>query len=149
MPLPVASVRRSPLLAGLVLAGVLASVLAAPPARAEHRDSRYCVEERDYCVAAYVADGVHKLRISSAPGTFAGRYRVCVTGPQDLRECREFRMERFEGVDDRSRDIKRWRRHFTHQGIGDYKVTWYKFGGPVGPTLGFHVKSAPAGDSAG
>ena len=123
---------------GRLVAPIGFHVTSEPPPPDTRYPRRHCAEERDYCIATFV-DGVRKFRISSAFGTFTGRYRLCVAGP-DARECKEFRMESADEPGERNRDVKRWRRHFTHQGVGQYTVSWHK-DGRIGPVLGFRVHS--------
>jgi hypothetical protein len=132
------------ILTAAVTAAVLVLILA-PPAAADHNLDAWCAEERDYCLRIYLAEGEEpspdaiRLRISSAYGTFAGRYRLCVKGPDDLRECKVFRMERGDESGERSIDTKRWAERFTNQGAGEYRVSWFKFGERLGPVLEFHL----------
>ena len=63
------------------------------------------------------------------------RYRLCVTGPNEERSCRRFRIAAGEDT-----DAVRWRRHFPFEGEGGYIVEWRRPGGRlIGKVLGFHV----------
>lgn len=119
----------------LVLAAMMALTLLPAPAQATHRPRQYCSESGDVCAQTIKDDGV-RLQIGSF--AFRGRYRLCVTTPDEDRTCKEFRMrERASGL--YASNI-RWARHFPTEGPGAYRVSWHKFGSRIGPVLGFHIK---------
>ena len=119
----------------LVLAAAVAMTLVPSAAQADHRDNDYCSPSGDYCTEVRKNDGV-RLRIGSL--AFGGRYRLCVTTPDDDRTCKEFFMrENDEGF---NADSVRWARHFPTEGPGAYRVSWHKFGDRLGPVLGFHIR---------
>ncbi len=118
---------------------VVISALAAAsclPAAAKHRPTVFCSETGDYCVSAKREDGVRKLRIALAAKYFS-RYRLCVTGPNDDRTCKTFRIESMgNGI---YGDVVAWRRHFPDEGPGAYKVRWKNTdAGFRSKVLGFH-----------
>ena len=131
-------------LLALTLMTAVALTTAPAPAQASHRPNDYCSPSGDYCTETVVRDGARRFRISSL--SFSGRYRLCVTGPNDVRVCKRFRLE--DGDRGSFNDSVRWRRHFETQGAGAYRVSWHKFGARLGPVLGFHW-SPNVGSSGG
>jgi hypothetical protein len=136
MTLPAQPLRTWALLLVLTLMTAGALALVPSTARAGHRPNDYCSPNGDFCTETLIKDGARRFRISSL--SFSGRYRLCVTGPDELRECKRFTL--VEGDRGSYNDSVRWRRHFTYQGVGAYHVSWHKFGDRLGPILGFHVR---------
>ena len=111
--------------------------LLAPAAFGHHRPMVYCSPSGDVCQSTRKVDGVRVLRITLAAKYFS-RYRLCVTDPDDVRTCEEFRIRRSGSVYGSS---VRWKRHFPRSGPGAYDVRWQILPGRdrVGRLLGFHV----------
>lgn len=121
----------------LVVALVASSTLILPvDAQADHKPNAYCSETGDICQSANKVDGVRKLRIVTAAKYF-GRYRLCVTAPDDSKVCKEFQMYKDGPV---YRGSARWSKHFPDKGSGAYTVKWKSTDGSqqYGRTLGFH-----------
>ncbi len=118
----------------VVVVGLFMTLLG--PAQAGHRSTAYCSESGDICQSTRKVDGVRKLRIATAAKYF-GRYRLCVTAPDDSTACRKGRMRKDGSI---YRGAMRWRERFSHKGPGAYVVKWkFVSGGKIGRTLGFHV----------
>ncbi|MFN2390311.1 MAG: hypothetical protein ABR575_12010 [Actinomycetota bacterium] len=111
------------------------ALLAASPATAGHRPNAYCSPSGDVCQSTAKVDGVRKLRITLAAEYFT-RYRLCVTGPNDARTCKTFRIEQRGPV---FGDSVRWSTNFPNEGRGAYDVVWKMLSGErIGRRLGFH-----------
>lgn len=109
-----------------VLAALIAGALLPSAAVAA---SGYCSPSGDYCHSAKKRAGV--IRLSLGTFSFRGRAGVCVTGPEDRRTCRSFRLrQRTGGV--YGFDI-RWSAHFPDQGRGTYRVRFRYSGATLGP----------------
>jgi hypothetical protein len=119
------------------LVAVIALGLLPTPAGASHRPTVYCSPSGDVCQSTRKVDGVRRLRITLAAKYF-GRYRLCVTAPDDVRTCEEFRIRK---RGDTYGSSVRWGRHFPRKGAGAYDVRWQILPGRdrVGRLLGFHV----------
>ena len=103
---------------------------AAPPAPAA---SNYCSPTGDYCYGASKRAPV-RLTIALAAKYFE-TYRLCVTGPDGVRDCKRFRIrERADGV---PVGKVRWARHFPNRGHGTYRVRWFATGNALGPGVTF------------
>ena len=137
MILPALLLRASGRVLALTLVVAAALTLSPDVAGASNRPTSYCSPSGDYCTETDVKNGFRRLRIGSL--SFSGRYQLCVTGPQDIRQCKRFRMT--ENQNGLYGDSVRWRRQFSFQGPGAYRVSWHKFGSRLGPVLGFHVRS--------
>jgi hypothetical protein len=75
-----------------------------------------------------------RLRITLIADFFK-RYQLCVTGPDGVRDCRRFRMQRApHGLRE---STVRWSRHFPNRGHGTYRVRWRTGGNPLGPPVTF------------
>ena len=119
----------------VLLAMAMALTLTPTIARADHRPNGYFSPNGDYYTKAFKDDGV---RLELGALAFSGRFRLCVTTPDDERTCRRFRLrEDDDGVYKRR---VRWAEHFPTAGPGAYKVSWHKGGGRLGPVLGFHIR---------
>ena len=121
----------------LALAVALGTVVVPMgPAYANHHPNAYCSPSGDVCQSTQKVDGVRKLRIGTAAKYF-GRYKLCVTAPDDSTACRRGRMHKDGSI---WRGSMAWRERFPHKGPGAYTVKWkYVSGGQIGRTLGFHV----------
>jgi hypothetical protein len=93
----------------------------------------FCSPTGDFCTAVVRQGDDAIFRI----GTFAhrGRYRLCVTAPDQSRVCKRFRLRHDSGGLFASR--VRWSRHYPDEGRGLYRVRWRQFGGNLGPRLSF------------
>lgn len=121
-----------------VILGITLGLLATPVvASAHHRPTTYCSPSGDVCLSTANVHGIRKLRISLAAHYFS-RYRLCVTAPDDVVTCREFRVRRHGPVLSSS---VRWAARFPPSGHGKYDVRWQSLpgGAQVGRILGFHV----------
>ena len=114
----------------LSLAAV-ATAAALIPATASARSS-YCSPSGDLCYAR-IGSPV-KLRISLAAKYFS-RYRLCVTGPDGVTDCRRFYVHRTDNGLYQS--TVKWPRHFPYRGRGSYKARWYALGSRLGPAITF------------
>ncbi len=113
-------------------------LLATPVvAQAHHRPTSYCSPTGDICQSTTKVHGIRTLRISLAARYF-GRYRLCVTAPDDTTVCRRFRVHRHGPI--WSSSIK-WAAQFPPSGHGKYEVAWRSLpsNARVGRILGFHV----------
>lgn len=118
----------------IVVAWVAAAlvVLVIPRAEAHHAPSTWFSDSGYTCTVAGRFRGVRRLGIKSF--TIA-RYRLCVTGPNEDRTCRRFRIG-----DEADTHVVRWRRHFPFEGEGGYIVEWRRPSGRlIGKVPGFHV----------
>ena len=120
----------------ILAAGTVVSVLVVVPASADHADKDYCSPSGDVCASTKMVNGVRKLRISTVEKYFS-RYVLCVTAPDETRECKTFRIER-QGQT--YGDSVRWRARFPWEGRGDYYVRWRANGDNITPKLGFHIR---------
>lgn len=128
--------RRSSLVAVLMVV-VLAVVLPAVPAVANHAPESSCSGSGDVCTSATRVNGVIMLRISTAANYF-DRYTLCVTAPDASRVCKRFRMRPAAGGT--YRGSVAWKRQFPMKGPGPYTVRWKLSGTALTPKLGFHVR---------
>lgn len=130
------SVRNSRWCASTLSIARLAMMLSAAPASAGHHPSEACSPSGDVCKSVKKVDGVRRLRIALAAEYFE-RYRLCVTGPDDMASCHTYRIRDLGATFGSS---IAWRANFPFEGPGAYTVAW-KFieGGRIGRALGFHV----------
>ena len=119
------------------LTGALAiTTLTGALASASHLPREACSPSGDVCKSVRKVDGVRRLRISLAAEYFE-RYRLCVSGPEDVATCHRYRI-RDLGASFGSTIA--WRANFPFAGSGAYTVVWKLIGGGrIGRALGFHV----------
>jgi hypothetical protein len=115
---------------------ITAFQLPLSSAEATHQPNDYCSESGDVCASTAKVDGLRKLRITTAAQYFEN-YRLCVTAPDDSKECKKFKIEQSGSG---YADSVRWKKHFPNKGGGAYTVQWKAGGENVTPKLGFHVK---------
>jgi hypothetical protein len=108
-----------------------AMVAAMIPATASAR-TNYCSPSGDLCYGR-IGSPV-KLRISLAAKYFE-TYRLCVRGPDRVRDCKRFRVRRSDNGLYES--TVRWPKHFPYRGKGIYRVRWYSGGNALGPAITF------------
>ena len=121
----------------LLVVALVASLFAVPlEAQADHKPNFYCSKTGDICQSVQKVDNVRKLRIATAAKYF-GRFKLCVTAPDDSKKCKEFRIFKEGPIWARS---VRWSRHFPKKGGGAYTVRWKPTSGDgqYGHALGFH-----------
>jgi hypothetical protein len=122
------STLRTSLLATVVLLAVTAAPAAAR--------TTYCSPSGDLCYRAQDKGAATKLRITLMAHYFT-RYRLCVTAPGGVRDCRRFRVHRAaHGLYD---STVRWASHFPARGPGRYRASWRSGGAALGPSVRFAV----------
>jgi hypothetical protein len=114
-----------------LLAAALVFAFAATPSLAA---STYCAPSGDFCTSVAKADGVRLIEMRTF--SLRGRVRVCV-GAEWGFDCKPFRLRRQTEDPGLWSFSIRWRRHFSDQGRGSYRVSFDKSGEQIGPTLSF------------
>jgi hypothetical protein len=107
----------------LTVAATVMVLSRHPVALARRLPSTYCGSSGDLCQSVTKVDGVRKLRISMS-GRYFRSYDLCVTSPNHVVFCEDFRIRAWN--DGRFGDSVRWRKHFSSASAGRYVVAWYK-----------------------
>lgn len=102
---------------------------------ADHKPKSYCSESGDICMSVVKKDGERLLRFGEF-AEYVSSFKLCVTAPDDSKECKKFQVKPDGPLFGRS---VKWSKHYSNKGPGDYVVAWRSGGGTLGKRLGFHI----------
>jgi hypothetical protein len=110
---------------------VAASAAAILPATASARSS-YCSPSGDVCYGVVKGSSPIKLQIILQAKYFS-RYKLCIRGPNNIRECRRFKIRKLKhGTYGSTVNVAK---HFNFQGKGTYRARYSQGGQSLGPAL--------------
>src|SRR4051812_1891566 len=117
----------------LIPLAVVASAAAILPATgsAATREG-YCSPSGDVCYGVVQGSSPIKLRLVLQAKYF-NRYKLCVRGPNNIRECKRFKIrKRKDGTFGSTVNVAK---HFNFQGKGTYRARYSQGGHSLGPAI--------------